>query len=109
MDNFVKTVHSLYPYENKTFMVSIITTKDYKSDLKLLLNNFKNCNFIFTNGTIKDKFWDSKILYDYANSLNTVNILEILDFETGIKNLNSEVNFIVGSFYTYEKTKELLN
>ena len=109
MDNFVKTVHTLYPHENKTFMVSIITTKDYKSDLKLLLNNFKNCTFIFTNGTIKDKFWNSKILYDYAKSLSTINNLEILDFETGIKNLNSEVNFIVGSFYTYEKTKELLN
>lgn len=108
MNHFVKTVQTLYPTKTKTFMVSIITTKDYQADLKLLLNHFENCNFIFTNGTMKDKFFDSKILYDFAKSLKTSNHLEILEFENGMKNLNSEVNFIVGSFYVYDKTKEIL-
>lgn len=108
MQNFVKTVKNLYPNNSKTFMVSIITTKDYKSDLKLLLENFQNCNFIFTNGTIDGKFWNSKLLYDFSKSLNTSNTLRILEFDKGIKELNNEVNFIVGSFYVYDKTIELL-
>ena len=108
MENFVQTVQNLYPQESKTFIISIITTKDYKSDLKLLLENFENCNFIFTNGTIKDKFWNNKILYEFAKELNTSNNLQMLEFNDGIKNLNSDVNFIVGSFYVYDKAKELL-
>ena len=108
MQNFVKTVKDLYPNQSKTFMISLITTKDYKSDLKLLLENFENCNFIFTNGTIKNKFWNASTLYEFAKSLNTSNYLKILEFETGIQNLTSEVNFIVGSFYVYDKTMELL-
>ena len=109
MSNFVKTVNDLYPNYSKTFIVSIITTKDYKADLKILLENFKNCNFIFTSGTIEGKFFDAQILYDFAKSLNTINTLKILDFKDGIKELNSDVNFIVGSFYVYDKAKELLN
>lgn len=108
MNNFVETVKNLYPNEKKTFMVSIITTKDYKSDLKLLLDNFENCNFLFTSGTIQGKFFEAKTLYEFAKSLNTKNNLSFSNFEDGINNLNSEVNFIVGSFYVYNKTKELL-
>ena len=106
IDNFIKTVKSLYPTQDKTFMVSIITTKDYKADLKLLLENFENCNFIFTNGTIEGKFFEAQLLYDFAKTLNTSNNLKILDFENGIKQLNSKVNFIVGSFYVYDKVKK---
>lgn len=108
MENFVQTVQNLYPNISKTFMISLLTTKNYKADLKLLLENFENCNFIFTNGTIKDKFWNNKTLYDFAKELNTSNNLKMLEFEKGIKLLNSDVNFIVGSFYVYDKTKELL-
>lgn len=109
MENFVKTVKNLYPSISKTFLVSIITTKDYKKDLEILLENFENCNFIFTNGTIEGKFFEAKTLYDYANSLNSSNNLKIANFSDGIKELKSDVNFIVGSFYVYEKAKKLLN
>lgn len=108
IENFVKTVQDLYPKQNKTFMVSIITTKDYKADLKLLLGNFENSKFIFTNGTIEGKFFEAHTLYDYAKSLNTSNSIEILDFENGINHLTNEVNFIVGSFYVYDKAREFL-
>ena len=107
MKNFVQTVQYLYPNYSKTFMVSIITTKNYKADLKILLENFEGCNFIFTNGTIKDKFWNNKLLYDFAKELNTSNNLKTLEFAEGFKLLNSEVNFIVGSFYVYNKIKKM--
>lgn len=108
MDNFVKTVKDLYSNCSKTFIVSIITTKDYKADLQVLLSNFENCNFIFTSGTIDGKFFDAKILYDYAKSLKTSNNLEISDFKDSLDKLNSEASFIVGSFYVYDKTIEFL-
>jgi len=106
--NFVQTVNALYPSKAKTFLVSIITTKDYKTVLNILLNNFENAKFIFSDGTNDSKFFKAKILYDYAKELNTKNELFMESFANGIKKLNSEVNFIVGSFYSYEKTKELL-
>lgn len=95
MKNFINTVNSLFPNEKKTFLISIITTKDYKTILKMLLNSFQNCTFIFTNGTIPNKFFKAQVLYDFAKSFNTSNILKISDFDTGISKLNSEVNFIV--------------
>lgn len=108
MPNFVETVKSLYNNKSKTFLVSIITTKDYKTVLKILLGAFENSTFIFTDGTDENKFFKGQVLYDYAKTLNTSNTLEIETFENGFKKLNSEINFIVGSFYTYEKTKKLL-
>ena len=108
MQHFTQTVKSLYNTEKKTFLVSIITTKDYKTVLKILLGAFENSTFIFTDGTDENKFFKGQVLYDYAKTLNTSNTLEIETFENGFKKLNSEINFIVGSFYTYEKTKELL-
>lgn len=96
MKNFVETVNSLFPSENKTFLVSIITTKDYKTVLEILLNSFQYCKFIFTNGTIEDKFFKAQVLYDYAKSLETTNNLELVsDFDQGIQKLNNEINFIV--------------
>ncbi len=93
--NFIETVNALFPKENKTFLVSIITTKDYKTILDLLLNGFDNCTFIFTDGTDDTKFFKAQILYDYARTLNTSNKLEISNFNDGISKLNSEISFIV--------------
>lgn len=108
MENFVKTVKDLYPENAKTFIVSIITTKDYKADLNILLNNFENSKFIFTSGTIQDKFFEAQTLYNYAKNLNTSNSLETAEFEDALIKLNADVNFIVGSFYVYDKAKEIL-
>lgn len=108
MINFVETVNNLYKTENKTFLVSIITTKDYKTVINILLKSFENCTFIFTDGTDENKFFKGEILYTYAKSLNSYNTLELETFENALSKMNSEINFIVGSFYTYEKAKELL-
>lgn len=105
LKNFCETVNLLYNSENKTFLISLITTKDYKENLKILLNSFSNCKFIFTSGNGSNKFFESQILYDYAKSLNTNNSLECASFENALKKLDNEVNFIVGSFYVYEDVR----
>lgn len=98
MQNFIETVNSNFPNESKTFLVSIITTKDYKTIISLLLNSFPNSNFIFTDGTDENKFFKGQVLYNFAKSLNISNNLYITDFENGISKLNSQVNFIVRKF-----------
>ena len=108
MINFVETVKNLYKTESKSFLVSIITTKDYKTILNILLQAFKNSTFIFTDGTDENKFFKGQVLYDYAKSLNSSNNLELETFKNGLLKMNSEINFVIGSFYSYEKAKELL-
>lgn len=93
--NFCETVHNLYSNRNKTFLVSIITTKDYKENLNILLNSFENCHFIFTNGGDEIKFFNEKMLYEYALSLNTKNTFEFDTLENALNKLNNESNFIV--------------
>lgn len=105
MTNFVETVKDFYSNKSKTFLISIITTKDYKTILNILLNSFENCNFIFTNGTDENKFFKGEVLYNYSLSLNSKNNLYLSSFEDGLNKLNSDINFIVGSFYTYETVK----
>ncbi len=108
MINFVETVKNLYKTESKSFLVSIITTKNYKTILNILLQTFENSTFIFTNGTDDNKFFKGQLLYDYAKSLNSSNKLELEAFENGLLKMNSEINFVIGSFYSYEKAKKLL-
>lgn len=95
LKNFCETVNDLYHDKNKTFLISMITTKDFKENLNVLLTSFENCNFIFTSGADKSKFYDKKILYEYAKSLNTHNYIIYDNFENGLKKLNNDVNFIV--------------
>lgn len=95
LTNFCETVHNLYNNKTKCFLVSIITTKNYKENLDILLNSFQNCLFIFTNGGNSEKFFDSKTLYDYARTLKTNNFLEYDTLESALCKLNKETNFIV--------------
>lgn len=115
LDNFISAVKSLYGDKIFTFVISQITTKDYKKFINKLVQEFPNSNFIFTSGTDKKRFFDKKVLYDYCLEIlnhdinNTKTNISCLDFEEAIKKLDSEINFIIGSFYTYKKTCELLN
>lgn len=104
MLNFIETVNNYYLNNTKTFVVSIINTKDYKSILNHLLSAFSDSKFIFTTGTDNHKFIPKETLFEYAES--RISDIHMRDFETAIKTLNSEVNFIVGSFYIYEKARK---
>ena len=83
-------------------MVSIIKTKDYKTILEKLLTAFPDSTYIFTSGNNLEKFLSSDILFEEATKIlpNNKN-LYTNNFKEAINSLQSEVNFIVGSFYTY--------
>ncbi len=109
IDNFINTINDYLDFNyTKTFIISIIKNKDYKSILSKLCISFPNSTFIFTNGTKEEKFISKEILYEFAKSLNTSNFLKTSDFTEAIKNTNSDFNFIVGSFYTYKLLKDIL-
>lgn len=111
IENFLDTVESFYLTCNKTFIISIITTKNYKEILEMILNKFPDSKFIFTNGNNINKFWNPEILYNeaYKILLSDKNI-SILSLEEALNScFFSDVNFVIGSFYSYESVKQLLN
>lgn len=105
LSNFMEAVNSLYKDIDKTFIVSIIKTKDYQKMINTLFNNYPNSTFIFTSGNNEKKFFSKETLYTYAydvkNKLN-LNVILKKDEIINIKNhISNNVNFIIGSFYVY--------
>ena len=107
ISNLIETINSIYRSDKKRFIVSIIDTKDYKKILDLLLSNFKNSAFYFTSGC-KDKFLKSEVLFDYAKE-HYPNVEAFESSIDDIRNILDEnsINFIIGSFYTYEHIKKI--
>ena len=105
LSNFMEAANSLYKDKEKTFIISIIKTKDYKKMIDTLLDNYPNSTFIFTSGNNEKKFFSKETLYTYANDVKTkLNLNTIIkkDEIINIKNhLSNDVNFIIGSFYVY--------
>lgn len=105
LSNFMEATNSLYKDIDKTFIVSIIKTKDYQKMINTLFNNYPNSTFIFTSGNNEKKFFSKETLYTYANDVKNkldLNVILRKDEIINIKNhLSNNVNFIIGSFYVY--------
>ena len=113
--NFIEITKLLYKDYNKTFIISIINTKDYKTILDNLYKAFPNEEFIFTSGNNPNKYINSKILFEYESNLIKNNdsnskinkkTIDISDIKNNLRNQN--INFIIGSFYIYKTIRELL-
>ena len=107
VSNLIETINAIYKDDKKKFIVSIIDTKDYKKILDLLLSNFKDSKFFFTSGC-KDKFLKANVLLSYAKE----NYPEVKSFESSLDDIKKildkeSINFIIGSFYTYEHIKKI--
>lgn len=111
MENFIETVNLLYKNDKKTFIISIIRTKNYKTILNRLIPSFPDSKFIFTNGNNKEKFFEpTTLLNEASNILNHKNTdnLTCLNLDEALKNLdNYRTTFILGSFYTYTHVYKL--
>ena len=105
LSNFMEAVNSLYKDIDKTFIVSIIKTKDYQKMINTLFNNYPNSTFIFTSGNNEKKFFSKETLYTYANDVKNkldLNVILKKDEIINLKNhISNNVNFIIGSFYVY--------
>lgn len=103
--NLRETINTYYKNRKKTYIVSILKTKDFKEILRLLLED-ENSNFIFTSGNDSTRYNSADDLYNFAlqikknQSINKMELDEAIDFI--LKEKNSEnINFITGSFYIY--------
>jgi len=109
IDNFIETVKDYFGnITSICFIVSIIKNKDYKTILDKLCTNFKNSKIILTDGTKEEKYLSKETLFDYAKQYSNYCNIITDDFENAVKNVNDDVNFIVGSFYTYKIAKKLM-
>lgn len=97
-------------YKNRVYIVSILKTKEYEKIVQNLCMD-KKAIFIFTSG-INNNYILKEELCDIAKKyIQEKNIIG-LEFENGIniakKKYKNNLVLIVGSFYVYKKTCELL-
>ncbi len=109
--NLKETINMHYNNGKKTYIVSILKTKDYKTVIKELIED-KEAEFIFTDGT-KEKdevkcYVEKEMLYNEALKYRK-DKLYMDTLESAIqkcKKQKDRVIFIVGSFYTYKEVIE---
>ncbi len=109
--NLKETINMHYNNGKKTYIVSILKTKDYKTVIKELIED-KEAEFIFTDGT-KEKdevkcYVEKETLYNEALKYRK-DKLYMDTLESAIqkcKKQKDRVIFIVGSFYTYKEVIE---
>ena len=103
--NLQETINTFYKNKKRTYIISILKTKDYKKILNLLFED-KNATFIFTSGNDNQKYNNKNLLYKYASKIKTTQTILAKELDKAInyvlqeKNSNN-INFITGSFYIY--------
>ena len=96
-------VNQYYPNNEKIYVISILKRKDYKTVIKLLMQE-KNSKFIFTSGNDINTYTSKEELYNEAKKYSSDNIY-MCDLEKTIQDIQKYKNgvfFIVGSFYIYD-------
>ncbi len=104
--NLNQTIDMYYKNYKKTYIISILKTKDYQKILKLLLEKNEG-KFILTSGNSEERYTKSEVLYKEAlkhkkeNHEICVENLEVAINEVKKKCDKDDVIFVVGSFYVY--------
>lgn len=102
--NFIHTVNTYYQEKERTYIISVLKTKDYKTVLKHLLKD-ENATFIFTSGNNEERYVSREELYKTAKQLTNNKKLykkELKDSILYIQDKIENITFIVGSFYIYK-------
>ena len=101
----MKILLKFYKNKKRTYIISILKTKDHKKILDLLSED-KNATFIFTSGNDIQRYNDKNILYEYASKIKISQTIlkkelnEAIDYILQEKNTEN-INFITGSFYIF--------
>ena len=101
--NFINSVSMYYEENKKIYIISLLKSKDYKTIIKLLVQE-NNGIYIFTTGNSKERYWNKEILKEEAIRLGAKNVIS-MNLEGAMKNVYEEykdcTNFVIGSFYIY--------
>lgn len=102
--NLQEMVQMYFKDLKRTYIISILKTKDYNEMLKLLAED-KDAKFILTSGNDEERYVSSNELENSAKKyINIDNIckMELKDaIKFAMKNSQDTVTLIVGSFYVY--------
>lgn len=109
--NLNENVNQYLKSKKKIYIISILKTKDYRTNIKLLCED-KDAIFIFTSGNNKKRYVSKHNLYKEASKYLDSNIYKY-DFVDAVniakKLYSNRAILIVGSFYVYKTTCEVLN
>jgi len=110
--NLRESIEQYYSsYKEKTYIVSILKTKDYRTIIKNLCKN-NDAIFIFTNGIDKERYISNVDLYNTAKEYISEDKMHMAELEDAIKLIKEKyydsLNLIVGSFYIYKRVCEIL-
>lgn len=103
--NLKENINQYYNNKKKVYIVSILSTKDYKTIIRNLCDD-KESIYFFTNG-VKDKpYIKNKDLYNEAKKYIDEENLNMIELKEGIElakeKYSDRVILIVGSFYIYK-------
>ncbi len=101
--NFINSVSMYYKESKKVYIISLLKSKDYKTILKLLVQE-NDGTYIFTTGNSEERYWNKEILKEEALKLGVKNVIS-MNLEVAMKKSFKEYEnctiFIIGSFYIY--------
>ena len=103
--NLEENIKDYYQDNKRVYIVSILTTKDYKTIVKNICQD-KNAIFFFTSGNNKKRYVSKHKLYKEAKKyLNDINMYEeefadALDIT--MKVYDDRTIMVIGSFYVYK-------
>ena len=102
--NLQEMVEMYYKNLKRTYIISILKTKDYKKMLQLLAED-KNAKFILTSGNDKERYVSKEELANCTKKYISSKQIYEIDLEDAVKNAiqssQDTVTIIVGSFYVY--------
>lgn len=109
MENFLDNIEMYYKDVPRTYIVSILKTKDHEKMLKILSKD-QNAKLIFTSGNDINRYNSKETLYDCFKSFGTNHSILKMELQDAIKlALNgNETYFVIGSFYVYGDVLELI-
>ena len=102
IENLKSTVDMYYKNVEKTYVVSILKTKDYSKMLKILMED-EDAEFIFTSGIDEKRYVSKEELFNIGLNYKENQKIRKMTLNDAIEYTlkNNKVNFIVGSFYVY--------
>lgn len=102
IENLKDTIDIYYKKAKKIYVISILKSKDYKTILEELIE--AGNIYIFTNGNDKNRYIDSRLMYEYSKKLNANIEMYEMDLKEAIQFCKEKVDyvsFVIGSFYVY--------
>ena len=105
MENFLNSIEMYFKDFKRTYIVSILTSKDYEKMLKTLAND-NEAKFIFTSGNDETRYNSKNTLLECFKKYSSAKAFA-MELEDAIKMIfeekqsEKEATFIIGSFYVY--------